>query len=77
MLSVTPEAEEAPAGSVTPWVLLVVDDEGQRRVVRRQWESAGFAVEAVATAQDALDCMRVMTPALVVIEDRLYRPAQR
>jgi ActR/RegA family two-component response regulator len=77
MLSLTPEAEEVPAGSVTPWVLLVVADQCRRRMVRQQWESAGFAVELAASAQEALDCLRVMTPALVVIEDRLYRPAPR
>ncbi|HKC18852.1 MAG TPA: hypothetical protein VKE27_04405 [Candidatus Dormibacteraeota bacterium] len=71
------EAVEAPAGGVTPWVLLVIDDDEQRTRACQEWEDAGFAVEVTATASDALACLKVMTPSLIVIEGRLYRPAKR
>lgn len=74
---VTPEAEEAPAAGVTPWVLLLVQDEGRRRTLRRQWEDAGFGVEIAWNAGEALACLKVMTPALVMIEDRVYTPVGR
>jgi ActR/RegA family two-component response regulator len=76
-LAITPEAVEAPAGSDGPWVLLLINDDEQRAAVRRAWEDAGFAVEVAATVKDALDCLKVMTPSLVVIDDRLYRPVPR
>jgi ActR/RegA family two-component response regulator len=71
------EAADAPAGGVTPWVLLVVDDEAEQTRSCREWEEAGFAVEVAASAREALACLKVMTPALVVIEGRLYRPVPR
>lgn len=71
---VTPDAEEAPAIGVTPWVLLFVGDQSRRRSLRREWENAGFGVETASNAREALACLKVMTPTLVVIEDRLYRP---
>lgn len=74
---VTPEAAEVPATGVTPWVLLLVQDEGRRRTLRRQWEDAGFGVEIASSAREVLACLKVMTPTLVLIEDRLYTPAGR
>lgn len=74
---VTPEAEEAPAAGVTPWVLLLVQDEDRRRTLLRQWEDAGFGVEIASNATEALACLKVMTPALVMIEDRVYTPVGR
>lgn len=74
---VTPEAEEAPAAGVAPWVLLLVRDEGRRRTLLRQWEDAGFGVEIASNAREALACLKVMTPTLVMIEDRVYRPVGR
>lgn len=74
---ITPEAVGAPAGADAPWVLLLISDDVQRAAVRRTWEDAGFAVEVAASAKDALDCLKVMTPSLVVIDDRLYRPVPR
>lgn len=74
---VTPEAEEAPAAGVTPWVLLLVQDDDRRRTLLRQWEDAGFGVEIASNAGEALACLKVMTPALVMIEDRVYTPVGR
>ncbi|HET9781571.1 MAG TPA: hypothetical protein VFR33_07305 [Candidatus Dormibacteraeota bacterium] len=74
---IAPEAEEAPPVGLTPWVLLLIDDEQERTTIRDAWEEAGFAVEVATSARDALDCLKVMTPSLVVIEDRLYRPLPR
>ena len=71
---VTPDAEEAPAVGVTPWVLLLINDQSLRRSLCREWENAGFGVETASNAREALACLKVMTPTLVVIEDRLYRP---
>jgi ActR/RegA family two-component response regulator len=69
--------DEAPAAEVTPWVLLLVSDERRRRSLLRAWENAGFAVEVASDPKDALECLKVMTPALVVVEDRSYRPRPR
>lgn len=74
---VTPEAEEAPAAGVTPWVLLLVQDEDRRRTLLGQLEDAGFGVEIASNASEALACLKVMTPALVMIEDRVYTPVGR
>lgn len=74
---ITPEAVGAPAGSEAPWVLLLINDDRERAAVRQAWEQAGFAVEVVDSAKAALECLKVMTPSLVVIEDRLYRPVPR
>ncbi len=77
MIAITPDAVDEPAGGVTPWVLLVVSDERKRRLARRLWEEAGFAVEVATSALDALECLKVMTPSLVVVDDWLFRPVPR
>lgn len=71
---VTADAEEALASGVTPWVLLLVNDESRQRSLCQAWENAGFGVETASNATEALACLKVMTPTLVVIEDRVYRP---
>jgi len=71
------DAVEEPAVGVTPWILLVVSDERKRHIARSAWERAGFAVEVATSALDALECLKVMTPSLVVVDDWLYRPAPR
>ena len=77
MISVTPDGVEEPLVGSTPWVLLLVTDEDKRPSAHKAWETAGFAVEIVASAKDALECLKVMTPCLDVVDDRLYRPAPR
>jgi len=64
-----PKAEDAVLYEATPWVLLVGRDWFGREKVRRTLEEAGCAVELASTADEALFCLAVMTPALVVIED--------
>jgi ActR/RegA family two-component response regulator len=71
------EVADEPATDLVPWVLLVVTDEGERPAARRVWEDAGFGVELASSVEDALDCLSVMTPSLVVVDDRLYRPVRQ
>ena len=52
-------------------------DETKLGMARNAWEDAGFAVEIVSSAKDALECLRVMTPSAVVVGDRVYRPLPR
>ena len=77
MITKTSGALEEAASAVTPWVLVVSSDEAKARSTRIMWEAAGFAVEVAATAEDARACLAVMTPALIVVDDRLYRPTPR
>ena len=64
-----PKAEDEVLYEATPWVLLVGRERLGREEVRRTLEEAGCAVELASTADEALFCLAVMTPALVVIED--------
>lgn len=72
MISAPPATFDEPAVESTPWVLLLLGGE-QERAARRVWEEAGFGVESAASIDDALECLAVMTPVLVVAEDMLYR----
>jgi ActR/RegA family two-component response regulator len=62
------EQEKAP----TPWVLLVETDEKKLLAAIRAWEEAGFGVEIATSVQNALECLAVMTPALIVVDGKLY-----
>lgn len=77
MIPKTSGTLEEAANAVTPWVLVVSADEAKARSTRIMWEAAGFAVEVAANAEDARACLAVMTPALIMVDDRLYRPAPR
>lgn len=73
-----PPGQSAPAGAeMLPWVLIVMSDALERQKARKVWEEAGFAVEMALNVDDALECLQVMTPSLVVLDDRLYRPDGR
>lgn len=73
-----PPGQPAPPGpEVLPWVLIVMSDALERQKARKVWEEAGFAVEMALNVDDALECLAVMTPSLVVLDDRLYRPDGR
>jgi hypothetical protein len=63
-----PFDDEVPY-EATPWVLLVGRDWASREKARRMIEDAGCAVEVASTAEEALFCLAVMTPALVIIEE--------
>jgi DNA-binding NtrC family response regulator len=76
-MATSPETAEAPTTEVTPWVLVVLKDHGARHSAREAWELAGFAVEFASDATDALECLKVMTPSIVVIDGRMYRPGPR
>lgn len=72
MITTSPAAFDETAVEVTPWVLLILTDE-QERTARKVWEEAGFGVESVATLDEALEYLAVMTPALVVADEMMYR----
>lgn len=64
------EDQNAP----TPWVLLVVTDQTKAPTAARAWEEAGFGVEIASSVQNALECLTVITPALIVVDGKLYWP---
>jgi DNA-binding NtrC family response regulator len=73
-----PTGQPSPPGpKVLPWILIVMSDAAERQKARKVWEEAGFAVEMALNVDDALECLAVMTPSLVVLDDRLYRPDGR
>jgi len=72
VITASPAALDETAVEVTPWVLLILTDE-QERTARKVWEEAGFGVESVATVDEALEYLAVMTPALVVADEMMYR----
>ena len=71
MIAVSPVGIDPALVDVTPWVLLVVRDARKLRLVRAAFERAGFGVEVAASVEDAFECLAVMTPALIVIDERL------
>ena len=77
MVATPPTTPEDAETAVTPWVLVVAIDEVKARTTRRMWEAAGFAVEVVSSVEDAMVCLAVMTPTLIVVDDKLYRPSSR
>ena len=72
MIAVSPaDMEPGEMAPVTPWILLVVADPRKRRLARESFERAGFGVEIAASVEDAVECLAVMTPALIVIDEHL------
>lgn len=67
------EQEKAPM----PWVVLVETDKEKLLAAVRAWEEAGFGVEIATSVQNALECLAVMTPALIVVNGKLYWPPPR
>ena len=55
----------------TRWVLAVTDDALVQRRTRRALMRAGFAVEVALDAPEALRCLDVIKPALLVVDDDL------
>lgn len=53
------------------WVLVVTEDEHRRATVRAELEEVGFEVEAVPSVEDALAWLRVIRPAMVVVDPEL------
>lgn len=74
MTVVLPKVVEGRSRDVVQWVLLVLSDPRERQFAQKVWEEAGFGVEMALNVDDALECLGVMTPSLVVLNDRLYRP---
>jgi DNA-binding response OmpR family regulator len=72
VITASPAALDETAVQVTPWVLVILTDE-QESTARKVWEEAGFGVESVATLDEALEYLAVMTPALVVGDEMMYR----
>ncbi len=69
-----PAVEDVILYEATPWVLLVGRDWFGREKTRRTLEEAGCAVEVASTAEEALFCLAVMTPALIIVEDVAASP---
>ena len=69
--------EEERPYEVTPWVLIVGLDWWGRERLRRRLEAAGCAVEVASTAAEALGCLAVITPALIVLEEAAALPGAR
>jgi hypothetical protein len=65
------------AYEVTPWVVLVAPPGRARDRARRTLEAAGCAVEVASDFESAVDCLTVMTPALIVIDDAAALPGLR
>jgi ActR/RegA family two-component response regulator len=74
VVATTSTAHNELATTITPWVLIVASDEAKALSARTVWEEAGFAVEVASTIEDALACLQVIIPALIVVGDRQYRP---
>jgi DNA-binding response OmpR family regulator len=74
MASSPPEAGPKPDPLVHHWVLVVMADPQQRRIVRRLLEEAGYAVEVAGTVAAAIRCLAVMKPSLVIIDEDMVRP---
>jgi ActR/RegA family two-component response regulator len=74
MVATTSTAPDEAATAVTPWVLIVASDEAKALSARTAWEEVGFEVEVASTIEDALACLEVIIPALIVVGDRQYRP---
>ena len=62
-----------PDPLVHHWVLVVMSDPQQRRIVRRLLEEAGYAVEVASTVAAAVRCLAVMKPSLVIIDEDLVQ----
>jgi CheY-like chemotaxis protein len=58
-------------GEVTRWALVVTDNADVRRRTCRTLWYAGFAVEVVLDATQALGCLDVIKPALLLVDDDL------
>jgi len=71
MATSTDDAGPNPDPLVHHWVLIVMSDPQQRRIVRRLLEEAGYAVEEASSVAAALRCLAVMKPSLVIIDEDL------
>src|SRR3954463_16187136 len=68
-VAVSPRTFEPPG--FTRWVLVVSGDADVQRRTCRAMVSAGFAVEVAPDVPEALSCLEVITPALVVVDGDL------
>lgn len=74
-ISLPPQSMQCPAEPIeappNSRVLVVDDDEDVRGMLGSMLESAGFAVDAVATAEEALEHLRQHPPDLLVLDCNL------
>ena len=68
-VAVSPRTFEHP--EFTRWVLVVGNDVDVQRRTCRALVRTGFAVEVAPDVPEALHCLEVITPALVVVDDDL------
>lgn len=71
MIATSPTRAPKSDPAVHQWVLVVMSDPDQQRVVRHLLEDAGFAVETAASIPAALRCLAVMKPSMVILDDEL------
>ncbi len=74
MVAFSPTDGEGSMPQSTPWVLLVLTGARKRRHVRKWLEQAGCGVEVVSGVEDALECLNVMKPTMIVLDDDLALP---
>ena len=74
VVAFSPTDGEGSMPQSTPWVLLVLTGARKRRQVRKWLEQAGCGVEVVSGVEDALECLNVMKPAMIVLDDDLALP---
>ena len=69
MAAVEVSSRELEYPGLTRWAMVVEPDRRKRRIVTAVLEEAGYGVAIVADATEALACLAIMTPALVVVGD--------
>lgn len=69
MIAVSPSDTTESDFGLTRWILIIIREAQQRHTLRTDLEGAGFAVEVASDTSAALDCLAVMTPALIVVDE--------
>jgi DNA-binding response OmpR family regulator len=69
MAAVEVSSPELDLHEVVRWAMVVEPDRRKRAVVTTVLEQAGFGVAVVADAREALACLEIITPALIVVGD--------
>jgi DNA-binding response OmpR family regulator len=69
MAAVADSPREIDYPGIARWVLIVDPDRRKQRLARIVLERAGFGVAVVSNVAEAIDCLAIMTPALIVVDD--------
>ena len=71
MIATSPARAGESDTAVHQWVLVVMSNPDQQRVVRHLLEDVGFAVETAASIRAALRCLAVIKPSMVILDAEL------